>query len=138
MKDEQLRQANLKVTAARLKILHLLEQAGDGHLTAEDLHRLLHQQGEDIGLATVYRALTRFVDAGLVDRHTFDDDKSVYELASEEHHDHMVCVGCGAVIEFLDDIIEQRQLDIAKKNNFELTDHRLVIYGTCQHCPKVV
>ena len=137
MKDEQLRQANLKVTTARLKILHILEQEDDGHLTAEDLHRLLHQQGEDIGLATVYRALTRFVEAGLVDKHTFDDDSSVYELASEEHHDHMVCISCGAVIEFFDDVIEQRQLAIAKKNHFELTDHRLVIYGKCQHCAKV-
>ena len=94
----------------------------------------MHAQGEDIGLATVYRVLTQFESSGLVHRHRFDEDCAVFELSDGEHHDHLVCINCQKVVEFVDDVIEKRQEDIAKDNGFEITDHSLYIYGVCTAC----
>ncbi len=132
MADEnvELRRVGLKVTLPRVKILQLLESAEDGarHLSAEDVYRALLDSGEDVGLATVYRVLTQFEGAGLVTRHNFETGHSVFELSKGEHHDHMVCVASGDVLEFTDPVIEQRQREIAEEHGFELVDHSLVLY----------
>ena len=138
MKDEQLRQLGLKVTSQRLKVLQLLGEPDIGHVSAEDIYGRLKQQGEDIGLATVYRVLGQFEAAGLVKRHSFEDDRSVFELDDGEHHDHMVCVQCQAVVEFLDPIIEERQREIAARYNYKMEDHDLIIYGVCPTCQRLV
>ncbi len=124
----ELRQAGLKVTLPRLKILEILEGSKSRHLSAEDIYKQLLQDGEDIGLATVYRVLTQFESAGLVTRHNFEGGHSVFELDDGEHHDHMVCIESGEVIEFVSDEIEQLQHDIAEKHGYELLDHSLVLY----------
>ena len=134
MRDDQLHQLGLKVTVQRRKILETLEGAESHHLTAEAIYGLLRDNGDDIGLATVYRVLTQFEQAGLVKRLNFDGGHAVFELESDEHHDHLVCVKCGKVEEFLDEVLEKRQLDIAKKKGFVVTDHSLVIYGVCENC----
>ena len=103
-------------------------------MSAEDIYGRLKQQGEDIGLATVYRVLGQFESAGLVKRHSFEDDRSVFELDDGEHHDHMVCVQCQAVIEFVDPVIEERQRDIAARYHYKMEDHDLIIYGVCPSC----
>ncbi len=128
--NQELRRAGLKVTLPRVKILQLLESAGDDarHLSAEDVYRSLLDSGEDVGLATVYRVLTQFEGAGLVTRHNFETGHSVFELAKGEHHDHMVCMESGDVIEFTDDVIEKRQHAIATEHGYELVDHSLVLY----------
>ena len=128
--NQELRRAGLKVTLPRVKILQLLESAEDSarHLSAEDVYRALLDSGEDVGLATVYRVLTQFEGAGLVTRHNFETGHSVFELAKGEHHDHMVCMESGDVIEFTDDVIEKRQHDIATEHGYELVDHSLVLY----------
>ena len=128
MDDNELKKAGLKVTVPRLKILELLEQSDTRHMSAEDLYRKLVEAGETIGLATVYRVLTQFESAGLVERHNFDDGHAVYEMASEQHHDHMVDVDTGGVIEFVDERIERLQRDIVEKHGFELVDHNLVLF----------
>ncbi len=128
MSNQQLKDAGLKVTLPRLKILGILENATHKHLSAEDVYKLLLDAGEDVGLATVYRVLTQFESAGLVSRHNFEDGHAVFELSSDEHHDHMVCVDSGQVIEFFDEQIEKLQHDIAEKHGFELIDHSLVLY----------
>ncbi len=128
MEHSDLKKAGLKVTVPRLKILEILEHAEPHHLSAEDVYRKLVESDESIGLATVYRVLTQFEAAGIVERHNFDDGHAVYELASEEHHDHMIDVDSGKVIEFVDDRIEALQRDIVRKHGFELVDHRLVLY----------
>lgn len=128
MSNQQLKDAGLKVTLPRLKILGILESANNKHLSAEDVYKLLLEAGEDVGLATVYRVLTQFESAGLVTRHNFEDGHAVFELSSEEHHDHMVCVDSGDVIEFFDEQIEALQHEIAEKHGFELIDHSLVLY----------
>ena len=128
--NQELRNAGLKVTLPRVKILQIME-AIDGeqhHMSAEDVYRTLLEQGEDVGLATVYRVLTQFENAGLVVRHNFEGGHSVFELASDEHHDHMVCTDTGEVIEFYDELIEKRQRDIAQSHGFELVDHSLILY----------
>jgi Fur family ferric uptake transcriptional regulator len=128
--NQELRNAGLKVTLPRVKILQIME-AIDGeqhHMSAEDVYRTLLEQGEDVGLATVYRVLTQFENAGLVVRHNFEGGHSVFELASDEHHDHMVCTDTGEVIEFYDELIEKRQRDIAHSHGFELVDHSLILY----------
>lgn len=125
---KDLRQAGLKVTLPRLKILEILEDTKLRHVSAEDIYKHLLQLGEDIGLATVYRVLTQFESAGLVTRHNFEGGHSVFELDDGEHHDHMVCVDSGDVIEFVSDEIEQLQHDIAEKHGYELLDHSLVLY----------
>ena len=128
MSNQQLKDAGLKVTLPRLKILSILESAPSKHLSAEDVYKLLLEAGEDVGLATVYRVLTQFEAAGLVSRHNFEDGHAVFELSSDEHHDHMVCVDSGEVIEFFDSQIEELQHQIAEKHGFELIDHNLVLY----------
>jgi len=125
---QELRKAGLKVTLPRLKILEILENDGMRHLSAEDIYRELLDLGEDIGLATVYRVLTQFEAAGLVKRHNFEGGHSVFELDDGSHHDHMVCIESGDVVEFMNDEIEQLQHDIAKSHNFELVGHNMVLY----------
>lgn len=126
--NQDLKNVGLKVTLPRLKILQMFENADAGHLSAEDIYKGLQEAGEDVGLATVYRVLTQFEDAGLVAKHNFDGNHAIYELASEEHHDHMVDVSNGEVIEFVDPIIEERQHQIAKDHGYEIVDHNLVLY----------
>lgn len=125
---KELRQAGLKVTLPRLKILEILEDSKLRHMSAEDIYKHLLQEGEDIGLATVYRVLTQFEAAGLVTRHNFEGGHSIFELDDGKHHDHMVVVDSGEVIEFVSEDIEKIQREIAKKHGFELLDHRLVLY----------
>lgn len=132
--NHDLKKAGLKVTTARLKILQILEQSKEHHLSAEDIYRTLLDSGDDIGLATVYRVLTQFEEAGLVTRHNFEGDQSVFELDHGEHHDHLVCVKCGRVEEFVDHVIEKRQQEIAKQAGYSITDHSLNIYGICAKC----
>ncbi len=124
----ELRKAGLKITLPRLKILEILEGAKQRHLSAEDIYKELLQSGEDIGLATVYRVLTQFESAGLVTRHNFEGGHSVFELDDGDHHDHMVCVETGDVIEFVSEEIERLQHEIAEKYGYELLDHSLVLY----------
>ncbi len=131
MQDYEIRNAGLKVTVPRMKILEVLENCGDQHVSAEDVYKILLQQGEEISLATIYRVLTQFETAELVNRHNFEGGFSVFELNRGEHHDHIMCVVCGKVVEFTDEVIEQRQHEIARKNGFEIEDHSLVIYGRC-------
>lgn len=131
---KELRQRGLKVTVPRTKILQLLEESNEQHLSAEQIYQLLQDMGERIGLATVYRVLTQFEDAGIVIRHNFEGDRSVFELDHGQHHDHLVCVKCGKVIEFVDPEIEQRQQAICEQHNFQMTDHSLMIYGRCGAC----
>ena len=128
VEDSELKRAGLKVTVPRLKILEILEHAEPHHMAAEDVYRKLMDSDESIGLATVYRVLTQFESAGIVERHNFDDGRAVYELASEEHHDHMVDVDSGRVVEFYDERIEQLQREIAESHGFELVDHTMVLY----------
>lgn len=134
MESKDLRKAGLKVTLPRLKILEILDNDRQRHLSAEDLYKALLESGEDIGLATVYRVLTQFETAGLVNRHHFEGGHSVFELDDGAHHDHIVCVKCGRVDEFVDDVIEKRQKDIARQTGYEMTDHSLYIYGVCSAC----
>ncbi len=128
--NKELRKAGLKVTLPRVKILQIMEsiEGEQHHMSAEDVYRALLDQGEDVGLATVYRVLTQFENAGLVVRHNFEGGHSVFELATDEHHDHMVCTDSGEVIEFYDEMIEKRQRDIARRHGFELVDHSLILY----------
>ena len=128
--NQELRKAGLKITLPRVKILQILEssESGSQHMSAEDVYRALLAAGEDVGLATVYRVLTQFENAGLVTRHHFETGHSVFELAKGEHHDHMVCVDSGEVVEFADPVIEQRQHEIASEAGYELVDHSLVLY----------
>ena len=126
--NKELRKAGLKVTLPRVKILQMLESAENHHLSAEDVYKTLIEQGDDVGLATVYRVLTQFETAGLVVRHNFDGDHSVFEMARGDHHDHMVDIDSGRVIEFHNDEIEVLQRKIAAEHGYELTDHSLVLY----------
>lgn len=134
---KQLKDAGLKITTPRVKILQILEQSRDHHLSAENVYKALLDLGEDVGLATVYRVLTQFESAGLVSRHNFEGGHSVFELCQGEHHDHLVCVKCGRVEEFIDEVIEQRQEMIAHKASFKMTDHALNIYGLCPDCQQI-
>jgi Fur family ferric uptake transcriptional regulator len=121
------------VTLPRVKILELLEGSDQRHVSAEDVYKMLLEKGEEIGLATVYRVLTQFESAGLVTRHNFEGGHAVFELESGHHHDHLVCVVCGKVEEFVDRTIENRQKEIAKKHGFDIVDHSLIIYGHCNN-----
>ena len=132
--SQELKDAGLKITLPRVKILQILESAKVHHVSAEDVYKLLLANDEEIGLATVYRVLTQFEQAGLVSRHNFEGGHSVFELSSENHHDHIVCVRCGRVEEFIDTQIEQRQEEVARKLGFQLTDHHLNMYGLCPDC----
>jgi len=126
--NHELKKAGLKVTLPRVKILEILEKSERNHLSAEDVYKELLEAGDDVGLATVYRVLTQFEAAGLVERQNFDGGHSVFELDRGEHHDHMVCVETGKVIEFHNETIEKLQKQIAKEHGYELTDHNLVLY----------
>ncbi len=137
METSDLRKAGLKVTLPRVKILEILAANTDRHMSAEDIYRALLDQSEDIGLATVYRVLTQFEAASLVKRHHFEGATAVFELNEGEHHDHIVCMDCGHVEEFMDCGIERRQLDVAHRLGFEIEEHNLILYGRCQRkdCP---
>ena len=132
--SKDLKQAGLKVTLPRVKILEIFEKAKPHHLSAEDIYKVLLESDEEIGLATIYRVLTQFEEAGLVIRHNFEGGQSVFELDHGIHHDHLVCVKCNRVIEFVDETIEKRQEEIATREGFLITDHSLNIYGVCKHC----
>ena len=134
MGSEELREAGLKATLPRVKILEIMERSSVRHLSAEDIYKALLEEGEDVGIATIYRVLTQFESAGLVTRHHFEGGISVFELDQGEHHDHILCLKCGKVEEFVDEVIEQRQKDIAEKAGFSMTDHSLNIYGICKAC----
>lgn len=132
MEGKDLRKAGLKVTLPRLKILEILEGAATRHMSAEDIYKRLIESREDIGLATVYRVLTQFETAGLVTRHHFEDGMAVFEFNQGAHHDHIVCLDCGVVEEFVDGPIEERQTAVAKRLGFEIRHHALVMYGHCR------
>ena len=128
MESQHLREVGLKVTQPRLKILELLERRRFKHMTADDIYRELNRKDEDMGLATVYRVLNQFESVGLVIKHNFEGGQAYYELDSGGHHDHMVCIETGQVIEFVSEEIEQLQEKIATEHGFEIEDHSLVIY----------
>jgi Fur family transcriptional regulator, ferric uptake regulator len=132
VEGKDLRKAGLKVTLPRLKILEILESSTTRHLSAEDIYRTLLDGNEDIGLATVYRVLTQFEAAGLVTRHHFEDGMAVFELNHGTHHDHIVCLDCGRVEEFMDSGIEERQTSVAQRLGFTIRDHSLIMYGHCR------
>ena len=134
MESEDLKRAGLKATLPRLRILHVLESCGQRHMSAEDVYRTLLEAGEDVGLATVYRVLTQFEGAGLVVRHRFEGGQAVFELDEGKHHDHMVCLRCGRIEEFVDEVIEERQKRLSERSGFTMTDHSLYIYGICASC----
>ena len=135
METQDLRSVGLKVTLPRIKILEILEKQTEvRHLTAEQVYKILLNENEEIGLATVYRVLTQFEAAGLVTRQHFEGGNSVFELNRGDHHDHIVCVKCGKVDEFTDQTIEKRQKQIAKELGYDLTDHSLCLYGLCSSC----
>jgi Fur family transcriptional regulator, ferric uptake regulator len=137
VETHDIRNAGLKVTLPRVKILQILEnQATDRHLTAEQVYKILLNDDEEIGLATVYRVLTQFEAAGLVTRHHFEGGNSVFELSDNNHHDHILCMKCGKVDEFSDEIIESRQKEIAHRLGYDLTAHGLYLYGYCPKCRK--
>jgi len=133
--EQQLKRAGLKVTSPRVKILEILKKPNNQHISAEDVYKLLLDRNEEIGLATVYRVLNQFDDAGIVTRHHFEGGRSVFELSNKHHHDHLVCLTCGHVFEFEDDVIEDRQERIAETNQLKLTNHSLYLYGECQRGP---
>ena len=133
---KNLKQAGLKTTQPRLKVLDVLETSQNHHMTAEDVYKRLLETEQEIGLATVYRILTQFETAGLVIRHNFEGGRALYELDNGAHHDHMVCVKCGKVFEFFDRTIEQRQRNVAAKAGFSMEDHSLSLYGVCNGMKK--
>lgn len=136
MQDQKdLKNAGLKATLPRLKVLNLFENSKDRHLSAEDIYKIMINAGEDVGLATVYRVLTQFEQAGLLIRHHFESGKAVFELNAGGHHDHIVCVKCGRVEEFYDEEIEKRQEIAAAKLGFTMQEHSLTIYGLCSNQP---
>ncbi len=124
----ELKKAGLKATLPRIRILEVLEQHKNDHLSAEDIYKELIKAGEDVGLATVYRVLTQFESAGMIMRHNFEEGRAIYEIMPDDHHDHMVCLESGKVIEFHDEMIEKRQEEIAKAHGYELVDHSMVLY----------
>lgn len=136
METKDLKEAGLKATVPRIKILSLLEGSELRHVSAEDVYKALLESGEDLSLATVYRVLTQFEQAGLVTRHHFEGGHSVFELNEGEHHDHILCVKCGRVDEFVDKVIEERQQKIAAEKGYNMTDHSLYIFGICSSCQK--
>ena len=133
MENQDLKRAGLKVTLPRMKILEILESSNKKHMSAEDIYKVLLDTGDEIGLATVYRVLTQFEGAGLVIRHHFETGQAVFELESGKHHDHLICIKCGKIVEFLDEAIETKQKEIAKRNGFHISDHSLIIYGICDN-----
>jgi Fur family transcriptional regulator, ferric uptake regulator len=136
MESQDLKKAGLKATLPRLKILKFLEASQVRHMSAEDVYKALLENGDEVGLATIYRVLTQFEAAGLVTRHHFDEGHSMFELNQGSHHDHILCVKCGRVDEFMDPVIEEQQHKIAEAKGYEMTDHALYIYGICPNCRK--
>jgi len=134
MESSDLKKVGLKVTLPRMKILEFLEVSEIRHQSAEEIYRSLLDDGEEIGLATVYRVLTQFEAAGLVERHHFESGQAVFELSEKGHHDHIVCVSCGKVEEFYDELIENRQKEVAADKGYKVTDHSLTLYGKCPDC----
>ncbi len=132
--NQELRKAGLKVTLPRVKILQILENSERKHMSADDVYLALVESDQEVGLATVYRVLTQFEGAGMVTRHNFEGGRSVFELTSEDHHDHIVCTSCGKIREFFDEIIEDRQVKIAENLGFRITDHSMNLYGICEDC----
>lgn len=137
MPQKDLQARGLKTTLPRIKILEILEQSADQHLSADDIYKALADDGEEIAIATIYRVLTQFEAAGLIVKHNFDEGYAVYELDQGEHHDHLICTDCHFVQEFVDDVIEDRQENIAQKYGFKITHHQMYLYGECQrdNCP---
>jgi Fur family ferric uptake transcriptional regulator len=136
MDKDTIKSLGMKVTGPRIKILKLLERSPNRHMSAEEIYQQLKNEEIEVGFATVYRVLTQFESAGLVVRHNFEGDHSVFELDNGKHHDHLVCLDCGKVHEFLDEEIESRQNNIAKEAGYLITDHALTIYGLCGECQK--
>jgi Fur family ferric uptake transcriptional regulator len=137
MDSQFLKKVGLKVTLPRIKILEILESAGTArHMSAEDVYKALLEHGDDVGLATVYRVLTQFEQAGILTRHHFEGGQSVFEMDEGKHHDHILCTKCGRVDEFVDPTIEERQKAIADRFGYTMTDHSLYIYGICKECRK--
>lgn len=134
MEKVDLKAAGLKVTTPRMRVLDLLTNSGDRHLSAEEIYQQINQLDSDISIATVYRVLTQFEAAGLVNRHNFEENHSVFELNQGEHHDHLVCMKCRKVVEFHDEIIETRQVELTQEYGFLMKDHSLTIYGICRAC----
>ena len=126
--NNEIRSAGLKVTHARKSILSILEKSNNSHLSADDINKILLKKNDEVGIATIYRVLNQFVNAGICIKHHFDSGQAVFELTPTGHHDHMVCVKTGKVIEFEDDLIEQRQRSLAKKSGYKIVDHTLVLY----------
>ncbi len=133
MNSDDLKKVGLKTTIPRLKILEVLEKSSKRHLSVEDVYRHLMSQNVEIGVATIYRVLAQFEKSGMVNKLTFES-QAVFELNTDEHHDHLVCIKCGNIDEFKDNVIEQHQEDIAKKYGYKLTDHCLYLYGLCPNC----
>ncbi|MDD9857584.1 MAG: ferric iron uptake transcriptional regulator [Gammaproteobacteria bacterium] len=129
-----LKQAGLKTTRPRLKVLSVLENSEVRHMAAEDVYKILLEDKQNIGLGTVYRVLTQLEDAGLVIRNKFEGERAVFELNDESHHDHMVCIACGGVTEFFDRRIEEQQEKVARRHGFVIHDHALTFYGKCKNC----
>ena len=133
--SQQIKKAGLKVTGPRMKIMEIMEREttdNDVHLSAEDVYKILLKADEEIGLATVYRVLTQFEQAGILKRHNFEGNHSVFEIDSGDHHNHLICVKSGKVVEFYDEVIAQRQREIAEKYGYTLEDHSLILYGVYQ------
>ncbi|MBI3102157.1 MAG: ferric iron uptake transcriptional regulator [Burkholderiales bacterium] len=131
---DELKSTGLKATLPRLKILEIFQKGAQRHMTAEDVFRVLLQEHSDIGLATVYRVLTQFEQAGILCRSNFESGKAVYELNEGKHHDHFICTGCGKVEEFFDADIEKRQQSVAKAKGWVIQDHSMALYGLCAQC----
>lgn len=134
LNSQQLKDAGLKVTLPRMKVLHILESGENQHYSAEMIYKTLINQGEEVGLATIYRVLTQFEAANIVKRHNFEGGHAVYEIAATDHHDHLVCAKCNKVEEFVDEVIEKQQEVVAERANFKILDHSLNIYGLCSDC----
>ena len=127
-KNKEIRSAGLKVTHARRAILKILESEDSTHVSADDIHKKLIESADEVGIATIYRVLNQFVNAGICIRHNFETGQSLYELTPDHHHDHMVCLSTGKVIEFEDELIEKRQEEVAAKKGYRIVDHSLVLY----------
>jgi Fur family ferric uptake transcriptional regulator len=132
--EHEIRNTGLKVTEPRLKILSVFEKSKARHLSAEDIHDTLKAKSVMVGMATIYRALANFEKAGILNKSTFDDGRAIYEINEGPHHDHIVCVDCGNVEEFVDEEIEKRQKKIANQKGYSLKSHSLVLYGSCSEC----
>lgn len=132
---KELKQVGLKITHPRVTILELLQNSSKNHYKAEDIYNVLREQGDDIGLATIYRVLSQFESAGILIKHNFEG-QAIYELDTGEHHDHLICLKCNSITEFYDAEIEKKQFEIAEKYGFTLVEHDMILYGLCKNCQK--